>query len=236
VLSFFFSIFGERVIALNHRFITTPASKKSREISSSRQDEVGFSTKAKSHRGKANRRSTGIARKKFEGFAPVWCIIVVKEMPFMKKLKTITAITLAGAYLAAPLAGFAAEKKNEKAKPYPLDTCIVSGEKLGEMGKAYVFAQAGQEVRLCCKDCQKKFDADPAKYMKTIAEAKVYPLDTCVVSGEKLGEMGKAYVFAHDGHVVKLCCQSCQKDFKKDPAKYLKKIKVAEAEKAKAKK
>jgi len=152
----------------------------------------------------------------------------VTQKLLMKRLKTITAITLAASYLAAPLAGFAAEKKDEKAKAYPLDTCIVSGEKLGEMGKAYVFAQAGQEVKLCCKDCLKKFDADPAKYMKTIAEAKVYPLDTCVVSGEKLGEMGKAYVFAHDGHVVKLCCQSCQKDFKQDPKKYIKKIEEAE--------
>ena len=34
--------------------------------------------------------------------------------------------------------------------------------------------------------------------MKTIAEVKTYPLDTCVVSGEKLGEMSKPYVFAQD--------------------------------------
>ena len=136
--------------------------------------------------------------------------------------------------LALALAGFtslanAADKKTEKTKPYPLDTCIVSGEKLGEMGKAYVFTQAGQEVKLCCKDCLKKFNSDSAKYMKTIAEANVYPLDTCVVSGEKLGDMGKAYVFAHDGHVVKLCCKSCLKKFNADPAKYLKKIAEAKA-------
>lgn len=47
--------------------------------------------------------------------------------------------------------------------------------------------------------------------------------EVCPVSGEKLGSMGKPYVFTHEGHEVKLCCKSCLKDFKKDPAKYLKK-------------
>jgi YHS domain-containing protein len=51
-----------------------------------------------------------------------------------------------------------------------------------------------------------------------------YPLTICVVSGEKLGEMGKPVVIQHDGREVQFCCANCQKDFKKDPAKYLKKI------------
>ena len=54
-------------------------------------------------------------------------------------------------------------------------------------------------------------------------------LTTCPVSGEKLGEMGKPYVFTHEGREIKLCCKSCLKDFKKDPAKYVKKIEEAEA-------
>jgi hypothetical protein len=58
--------------------------------------------------------------------------------------------------------------------------------------------------------------------------AKTYPLKTCVVSGEKLGEMGDPYVFTHDGKEVRLCCKSCLKDFKKDPAKYMKKVEAAE--------
>jgi YHS domain-containing protein len=60
------------------------------------------------------------------------------------------------------------------------------------------------------------------------AEGKAaYPLDVCVVSGEKLGEHGDAYVFEHDGQEVRLCCKPCLKDFKKDPGKYLKKIQDA---------
>ena len=66
--------------------------------------------------------------------------------------------------------------------------------------------------------------------------AKPYSLEKCIVSDEKLGEMGKPFVFTYEGQEIKLCCKSCQKDFKKDPAKYLKKLKDAEAEKAKSKK
>ena len=86
----------------------------------------------------------------------------------MKKLKTLTALTLAVSYLVAPLAGFAAEK----AKPYALDKCVVSDEKLGEMGKPYVFKHEGREVQLCCKSCLKDFQKDPAKYIKKIEEAE----------------------------------------------------------------
>ena len=58
-----------------------------------------------------------------------------------------------------------------KAKPDLLKTCPVSGEKLGEMSDPYVFTYQGQEVKLCCKSCQKKFDKDPAKYLKIIRAA-----------------------------------------------------------------
>lgn len=54
-----------------------------------------------------------------------------------------------------------------------------------------------------------------------------YPLDKCVVSDEKLGDHGKPYVFTHEGQEIKMCCKSCLKDFKKEPAKYLKKIEEA---------
>ena len=51
------------------------------------------------------------------------------------------------------------------AKPYPLDVCIVSGEKLGSMGAPVVYVHEGQEIKFCCKPCVKKFDANPAKYL-----------------------------------------------------------------------
>lgn len=65
------------------------------------------------------------------------------------------------------------EEKKGAAKSYPLGTCIVSGDKLGEMGKPVVFEYKGQEIKLCCKDCRKDFDKDPAKYLKKLVEKKV---------------------------------------------------------------
>ena len=64
------------------------------------------------------------------------------------------------------------------------------------------------------------------------APAKPYPLKTCVVSDEKFGgDMGDPYVFTHEGREVKLCCEGCLKDFKKNPAKYVKKMEAAEKKK-----
>jgi YHS domain-containing protein len=53
-------------------------------------------------------------------------------------------------------------------------------------------------------------------------------LPTCPVSGDKLGEMGKPFTFTYQGQEVKLCCGGCKKDFDKDPAKYVAKIRAAD--------
>ena len=86
-------------------------------------------------------------------------------------MKTLIAVILATSLL-VPLSGLAAEKKADKPKPYPLKTCVVSDEKLGEMGDPYVFTHEGREIKLCCKSCLKDFKKDPAKYLKQIDEAE----------------------------------------------------------------
>ena len=58
-----------------------------------------------------------------------------------------------------------------KPKPYPLKTCIVSGEELGSMGKPVVKVHKGQEVKFCCKHCIKDFDSDPDGHVKKMQEA-----------------------------------------------------------------
>jgi len=91
----------------------------------------------------------------------------------MKSMKYIVAPLLALAVLAGPFAAVAADQQAKpKAKPYPLKTCIVSGEKLGEMGKPYVFVYKGREIKLCCKGCLKDFNKKPAQYIKKIQEAE----------------------------------------------------------------
>jgi YHS domain-containing protein len=57
--------------------------------------------------------------------------------------------------------------------PYPLTTCIVSDDKLGEMGKPISIDYKGQQVSFCCKSCIGSFQKDPAKYLaKLPAPAK----------------------------------------------------------------
>jgi YHS domain-containing protein len=88
----------------------------------------------------------------------------------MKLIKRMTVVALVAAFALAPLGVFAAEQTKENAKPYPLKTCIVTGEKLGDMGEAYTFVHEGQEFKLCCKGCLKDFNKNPAKYVKKLKE------------------------------------------------------------------
>lgn len=71
------------------------------------------------------------------------------------------------------------------------------------------------------------FPSDSVIAADPIAAKPRYPLTTCVVSGDQLGEMGKPVVINYQGTEVQLCCKSCIGDFEKDPAKYLAKLKAA---------
>jgi hypothetical protein len=95
----------------------------------------------------------------------------------MKLLPKITAAVLLSGLLATPFIGLSADSKSdaktEKAKPYPLKTCVVSDEKFGgDMGDPYVFTHEGREIKLCCKSCLKDFNKDTAKYIKKIEAAE----------------------------------------------------------------
>ena len=92
----------------------------------------------------------------------------------MKTLKMLRILALTVPFLTLPLAGLAADTNAAAAtppKPDQLTTCPVSGDKLGEMGKPYVFVYQGQEVKLCCSGCKKDFDKNPAPYLKKIQDA-----------------------------------------------------------------
>lgn len=71
-----------------------------------------------------------------------------------------------------------------------------------------------------------------------LAEArKSYPLEVCVTSDEKLDGMGDASEFVYRAkgqpdRLVKFCCDGCEEDFLKEPAKYLSRL--DEAAKAKS--
>jgi len=64
--------------------------------------------------------------------------------------------------------------------------------------------------------------AAPAKTAAPALDADVYPLSTCVVTGQKLGAMGDPVVYQHQGREIRFCCKGCIEKFESDPAGYLK--------------
>ncbi len=89
----------------------------------------------------------------------------------MNRIKSQLAVVAALAALAFIVGCQSTSPSTAGAKPYTSDKCIVSGDKLGgHMGDPVVFVHDGQEIKLCCKDCRKDFDKDPAKYMAKLAK------------------------------------------------------------------
>lgn len=98
----------------------------------------------------------------------------------MKTHRTVLAALLGASLVLTTTAASAAEQKEHKeppaaaakaskAKPYPLKTCLVTDEKLGgDMGEPYTFTYKDREIKLCCKDCRKDFDKNPAKFLKKL--------------------------------------------------------------------
>ena len=61
----------------------------------------------------------------------------------------------------------------EQGKHYPLTKCPVSNEAYGgDMGKPVDWVVAGRLVRLCCKECKKDIEKDPAKYVAMVDAAR----------------------------------------------------------------
>ncbi len=167
----------------------------------------------------------------------------------MKKVfwaATVLAIS-AAAFAVLAFAGDNDQAKSETTSAaaispaaYPLDVCIVSGEKLGEMGDPVVKTIDGREVKFCCNMCPAKYEKDKAKYSKKLDDAIIaaekpnYPVETCVVSGEPLvhSDMGDPVDYVYQNQLVRFCCNNCVKAFNKNPERFLEKLSAARAAKA----
>ncbi len=157
--------------------------------------------------------------------------------------QTIAMVVLAGVVALAGLTWTDAAAQEATPPPkgdiYMLTTCPVSGEELGSRGEPIIKSYGGREVRFCCEGCVSKFEADKEAYWKKIDAAeikeqkKLYPLDTCLVSGQKLGSMGEIVDKVYKNRLVRFCCGECPATFEKDPANYLKKLDAAVIEKQK---
>jgi YHS domain-containing protein len=62
--------------------------------------------------------------------------------------------------------------KPAKPRPYPLTTCLVSGEDLDSMDERVSTVYEGQVFEFCCKPCLKKFNKDPEKYQAMLTAGK----------------------------------------------------------------
>ncbi len=111
---------------------------------------------------------------------------------------------------------------------YPFDTCVIMPE--DEIDPKLDFVYNNRLIRICCRDCSTDFNDDPAQYIALIDKAIVekqkptYALETCVVSGEKLGDHGEPVDYVLGGRLVRLCCQGCVASLEEKPKQYLSKL------------
>ena len=87
-------------------------------------------------------------------------------------IATLTLLVGSPALVRAADTNSPSSSTNATIKLYPLDYCLVSGDKIGDMGKPLVTVYHGQEIKFCCSDCPPKFKKDPEKYMKMLDEAE----------------------------------------------------------------
>jgi YHS domain-containing protein len=118
-----------------------------------------------------------------------------------------------------------------QAAHYPLTTCVVSGRKLDSMGEPVKLVLDGMLVELCCDKCTAKATANAAAMAQKVREAafaaqqSAYPLKTCVVSGEPLGDKAVSAMFGPT--LVRFCSEKCMATFEKQPREYVAKLHAA---------
>lgn len=146
--------------------------------------------------------------------------------------KIVTTIVVA--FVVASTASLHAEDKTPAPKTpkelKPQTLCPVMGKPIDST--AYTDIQ-GQRVYHCCPMCSKKLIADPDAYFKKAAADGILFENiqiNCPVSGEELED--SAIFTDFEGRRIYFCCNKCEKSFKADPQKYLKKMDAATDKKA----
>ncbi len=108
------------------------------------------------------------------------------------------APSTAPAKMAGPTDG---EIIHEQKPSYPAAACVISSEELGKKGEPVDYIVTGRLIRLCCNDCKKDVDKDPAAVFKMIEAAVVaaqkpgYPLTYDPITGEILGNGAIDYIY-----------------------------------------
>ena len=98
----------------------------------------------------------------------------MKPALFLTILALASCATRSPEATAATVPATSAKKDTKKApetKLYPLTTCLVTGDGLDDMDERVTTVYQGQTFEFCCKPCLKKFNKNPAKYVKALAKA-----------------------------------------------------------------
>jgi len=120
--------------------------------------------------------------------------------------------------------------KTVQASYYPLNRCVVSGDKFPEGKEPVDYLYKDRLVRFCCPSLIARFDENPTKYLAKLDAAVIaqqkekYPIKTCIVSNSKLDSMGGAYDHIYGNQLVRFCCKGCVPAFNKNPGKYMAKL------------
>jgi YHS domain-containing protein len=132
------------------------------------------------------------------------------------------------------LAALDAQMVKDQLPHYPLKTSVVTGAPLPDGDKTINLIYNNRLIRLGGEAEKGEFGKDPKKYLKLVDEAvireqgKNYPLKKCPVSDEAYGgEMGDPVDVVVANRLVRLCCKSCKRDLKEDPAKFIAKVDAA---------
>lgn len=107
--------------------------------------------------------------------------------------------------------------------------CPVMG---GKIDKAQYVDHQGKRIYFQDAKCKVEFRKNPEKYMKNLKGIKLENTPKaqtiCPVMGEKIN---RQFYVDHNGKRIYFCCGQCIDEFKKDPEKYLKKLKGVQLDK-----
>jgi len=115
------------------------------------------------------------------------------------------------ALIAVPLAAAVAISAQESKAKTVKD--VVCGMNVNPETAKFKTTHEGETYYFCSESCQKKFTAEPAKYVKTAKDP------VCGMSVEVASAKHKT---THDGKTYYFCSEICLKKFAAEPAKYIK--------------
>lgn len=135
-------------------------------------------------------------------------------MRILTALLATALLTVAASPQEVPVSRAAENAKSyRRLAAYPLATCIVSGDALGEDSPDFVVA--GRRFRTCGDECRAKLEKEPTGFVEKLDAALIaaqlpqYPLTHCPITGKVLGAMGEPVRLILDDTLVQLCCAGC---------------------------